>query len=124
MDKVLENGKEVLLFHQTKGNVPDELNFIKGTIVRSEKKEYPCLRGSSLTEQLYTIKDEEGNIYQAIYGNSIQGYFIRTIEDHLKYIRIAIKNNIQVINSLNDYNDKLNNVAYYLLEQKESKMSK
>ena len=113
MDNVLEKGTEVLLFRKFNGKeVPNIFTFMRGIIINSESKEYDALHGSPLVEQIYTIQGENGRVYNAIYGNTVNGYCIRTLEDYSHYI----KERTEYLNILEKDINKLNNL-YYNLEQ-------
>ena len=111
MDKILENGTNVLLFRKINGKeVPNIFTYLRGTIIKSEQKEYDSMHGSKLVKQIYTIQCENGAIYDAVYGNAVNDYCIRTTEDYIEYIRNILLSNMNTINILNDYNDKLENL--------------
>ena len=105
MNNILENGTQVLLFNQNEYDTNNLLNFIKVIIIDYD-----------INNQLYIVKDQNNNIYKALYGNCINGFFIRTIKDHLNQVKITILNNKQIISNLNHYNLKLYNLEQSLQE--------
>ena len=110
MEKILTNGTKVLLFNHDSG----ELNFIKGVVINKEEKELLSLAGDILLRTNYIIETENGEIVKAFYGNSYDGYYIKTTEDYLNDIKNYIDKNIKDINKLNNLNAKLYNIAYSL----------
>ena len=114
MDKAIDNGTNILLFHRKNGEIVDETNFIEGKIIKNEKIIYNSQHGSDWYDYIYTILGNDGKLYKARYGNTIEGYYIRTFEDHLKNIKKTLKDNMDLINNINTYNNKLEFFIDYL----------
>ena len=115
MENIIENGTNILVFKKINGiEVPNKFTLVKGTIINSEQKEYECMNGSPLVKQIYTVQGENGEIYKASYGDTVDGYYIRTIEDYSKYIRLLIKEKIKKLRELTDETEQLNNLQHSL----------
>ena len=114
---MLENGTKILLFRKVNGKeVPNIFTFMRGIIINSESKEYDAMHGSPLIKQIYTIQGEDGYVYSAQYGNTVNGFCIRTLEDYSHYIKEIIKKRTKQLNILEEDINKLNNL-YYNVEE-------
>ena len=99
MKKIISNGTEVLIFFESKNysNNGVEKSFIKGVVISSE-----------MSEDFYTVKGENGNIYEANYLSSIsQEFYIRTIEDYINYLNYKIEENHKKIINIEKENQEL-----------------
>ena len=125
MEKIIENGTEVLLFQNgDEVQIPKNYSFIRGIVINSEQKEYDCMHGSPLIKQIYTVQDENGKIYYPVYKNAVNGFYIRTIEEELNYVREIIPKEIQKLKKLEEEIDLLNKLDQYLEQKLEEKSSK
>lgn len=110
MKKIISNGTEVLIFFESKNysNNGVEKSFIKGVVISSEMSEDLSNHGSPWYEHIYTVKGENGNIYEANYLSSIsQEFYIRTIEDYINYLNYKIEENHKKIINIEKENQEL-----------------
>lgn len=124
MDKIIQNGTEVLIFYDFKGlgRGSNERDFVKGVVVSSRESNDLSYHGSAWYEQIYNVVDENGRNYEATYGNAYVGsFFIRTIEHHMAMIKSRISDNSEEICALNKENDELNGTLEELARIKKEK---
>ncbi len=105
MEKELQYGEEVLIFHVS--NNMKENEYIKGKIISSRESEDLSHHGSPWYETIYVVRDENGHIYIGTYNRDILGenVFFRTPEDHIKYLQEKINRNYRKIYDINCENE-------------------
>lgn len=119
MEQIIPNGTEVLIFIDNKccNNKQSELDFIKGKIISSRES-------NDWDEQIYTVLGENRCEYKATYGSAfINDTFIRTIEDHIEYIKLSIKQNLEKIDDLKNENNSLYDVMNELINYNKEKQN-
>lgn len=110
MEKIIPNGTEVLIFFNSKNDYEEE-RFIKGVIISSKESEDLSYHGSPWYVQIYKIKGENGQIYEATHQSPLFGaFYIRTIEGYLAYLEYKIKENKKKINDIENENMNLSNI--------------
>lgn len=110
MKKIIPNGTEVLIFFDSKNcsNNDVEKSFIKGVVISSKMSEDLSCHGSPWYEQIYTVKGENDNIYEATYLiSAFEEFYIRTIEDYINYLNYKIKENHKKIINIEKENQEL-----------------
>ena len=109
-EKIIPNGTEVLIFFNSKNDYEEE-RFIKGVIISSKESEDLSYHGSPWYIQIYKIKGENGQIYEATHQSPLFGaFYIRTIEGYLAYLEYKIKENKKKINDIENENMNLSNI--------------
>ena len=106
MDKILQNGEEVLIFHISNGIEEDR--YIKGTIISSrESEDLSHHSSSSWYETIYDVRGENGYLYTGTYNHDYIGkyVFFRTPEDYIEYLRKKINKNYKKIYDINCENE-------------------
>ena len=87
MEKILENGTEVLIFNYISGwgLEQDMEHYIRGTIIKSEMSEDLSYHGSPWNVINYTVLGEDGIEYFGNYGKHTLGRnFFMTEEDYIE----------------------------------------
>ena len=96
MNNIYVKGNEVLIFKYIRewGANQDEINYIKGTIIKSKELDNLSTHGSVWTKRIYTVLGEDNNEYVGTYGSGLIGrYFFMTVEDYKRRLNSKIKFN-------------------------------
>ncbi len=109
MDKILENGTEVLIFNYISGGLYKDMeHYIRGNIIKSEMSDDLSYHGSPWYVVNYTVLGEDGNEYFGNYGEHTLGdnYFM-TEEDYINYLKGSIQINNERILKIKEENNEL-----------------
>ena len=110
MEKIIENGTEVLIFKYTSGCGlnQDMKHYIRGTIIKSVMSEDLSYHGSPWNVINYTVLGEDEIEYFGNYGNHTLGNsFFMTEEDYICYLNRKIKHNKEKIIEIENENSEL-----------------
>lgn len=127
MKEIIPNGTEVLVFIDNKNynQKLSEIDFVKGKIISSKESDDLSYHGSPWYEQIYTVLGEDGKEYKATHRMAvINNTFIRTIEDHIGYIKLAMKENLKKIDDLKNKNNLLYDTMNELINYNREKEDK
>lgn len=110
MEKILENGTEVLIFNYISGwgLNQDIEHYIRGTVVKSELSDDLSYHGSPWNVINYTVLGEDENEYFGNYGSHTLGtsYFM-TEDDYISLLNRTILYNEEKIKEIENENKKL-----------------
>lgn len=110
MEKMLENGTEVLIFKYISGwgLNQDIKHYIRGTIIKSEMSKDLSHHGSPWNVINYTVLGEDEIEYFGNYGNHTLGdSFFMTDEDYICYLNRKIELNKEKIIEIENENSEL-----------------
>lgn len=110
MEKILENGTEVLIFNYISewGLKQDMEHYIRGTIIKSEMSEDLSYHGSPWNVINYTVLGEDEIEYFGNYRKHTLGSnFFMTEEDYIYYLNSQIEFNNEEILELKEKNNEL-----------------
>ncbi len=109
--KKLKTGDKVLVFEKYENmNYLDNENYIKGTVIETLVSKELSNHGNEVDTNLYKVIGENGKIYFGTYKSSIvvaEYVDLLTMEDYIVYLKKVKNNNITKINSILDYNKKI-----------------
>ena len=109
--KKLKTGDKVLVFEKYENmNCLDNENYIKGTVIETLVSKELSNHGNEVDTDLYKVIGENGKIYFGTYKSSIvvaEYVDLLTMEDYIVYLKKVKNNNITKINSILDYNKKI-----------------
>lgn len=109
--KKLKTGDKVLVFEKYENmNCLDNENYIKGTVIETLVSKELSNHGNEVDTDLYKVIGENGKIYFGTYKSSIvvaEYVYLLTMEDYIVYLKKVKNNNITKINSILDYNKKI-----------------
>ncbi len=118
MRDVIENGEEVLIFHES-GSCRDIKKFIKGKVINSYDSDDLSWHGSPWYVKIYDVLGENGQEYTCTYGhalNFITSYCIKTVDDYLACVQYTMRDNKNKIEEIRKHNKVLLDIKNSLLE--------
>ena len=125
MEKMLENGTEVLIFKYISGwgLNQDIKHYIRGTIIKSEMSKDLSHHGSPWNVINYTVLGEDEIEYFGNYGHHTLGSsFFMTEEDYVCYLNRKIELNNEKIIEIENENNELEELIKNVKVRKKQKV--